>query len=277
MLIPPSLHEHITFFLKEDIGYTDLTTEYLIEDSKRSEAVIVAKENCTVAGVVFLEPLFKILDPEVKVVNCTLDGTKIKAGTEIVRIYGKTKALLTAERTALNLLQRLSGIATLTRQMADLIKDTKAILVDTRKTTPGMRFFEKYATRIGGAKNHRMGLYDAVLIKDNHIKAIGSIEEAIEKIRRSIPFTAKIEVEVSNLKELEEALKAKADIVLLDNMDISTIKEAVRIAENKAVLEASGGVSPENIREIAETGVDYISSGFITHHATWTDMSMKLR
>ncbi|RLD95005.1 MAG: carboxylating nicotinate-nucleotide diphosphorylase, partial [Aquificota bacterium] len=192
------------------------------------------------------------------------------------KVTGPALALLRGERTLLNLLQRLSGIATLTRRMVEAISSTKAQLVDTRKTTPGLRLLEKYAVTVGGAINHRMGLYDCAMIKDNHIKVAGSIRAAVEALRKTIPYTSRIEVEVKNLQELKEALEAGADLVLLDNMDLATLREAVSIARGKALTEASGGITIENVLEVARTGVDYISSGAMVHHATWIDISMKI-
>ncbi len=275
-LHPIAYRDKLEAFLKEDIGHGDITTLSLGLSGK-SQAVIRAKESLVVAGLVFAEEIFKILDRDASVKLLVEDGAFVEEGKELAVVEAQTEALLMGERTALNLLQRLSGIATLTKEMVNLISRTKATLVDTRKTTPGMRIFEKYAVRIGGAKNHRIGLYDAVLIKDNHIKAVGSIRKAVELVRRNTPFTAKVEIEVSTIDELKEAISSKADIVLLDNMDVETIKEAVSIASGKVLLEASGGVTPENIKEIAETGVDYISCGFLIHHATWKDINMKIR
>jgi len=195
---------------------------------------------------------------------------------EIARVAGPALALLRAERTALNILQRLSGIATTTRKMVDLIASTSARLVDTRKTTPGFRLLEKYAVTVGGAGNHRMGLYDCAMIKDNHIKVAGSIKDAVSAVKMAIPFTARIEVEVKDLEELKEALDAGAHLVLLDNMDLSTLRQAVDQAKGKALTEASGNITPENILAVAQTGVDFISSGAIIHHAVWLDMNMKI-
>ncbi|HDD53318.1 MAG TPA: carboxylating nicotinate-nucleotide diphosphorylase, partial [Thermosulfidibacter takaii] len=194
----------------------------------------------------------------------------------LAKVTGPALALLRGERTLLNLLQRLSGIATLTRRMVEAISSTKAQLVDTRKTTPGLRLLEKYAVTVGGAINHRMGLYDCAMIKDNHIKVAGSIRAAVEALRKTIPYTSRIEVEVRNLQELKEALEAGADLVLLDNMDLATLREAVSIARGKALTEASGGITIENVLDVARTGVDYISSGAMVHHATWIDIGMKI-
>ncbi len=262
-------------FLKEDLGHGDITTLSLGLSSK-AEAVVRAKEPLVVAGIPFVVELFRILDPEATFEVMRGEGEEAAEGDELLRIRASVDALLMGERTALNLLQRLSGIATLTKSMVEAVRGTRATLVDTRKTTPGLRLFEKYAVRVGGARNHRMGLYDCAMIKDNHIKAAGGIKKAVEAVRKGIPYTARIEVEVRNLEELEEAMEAGADIALLDNMDVSTMRKAVELAAGRILLEASGGINPQNIREVAETGVDYISAGFIIHHAVWKDINMKL-
>ncbi len=276
-LHPISYRHLLERFLREDIGTGDITTLSLEEFSRiKRRAVFRAKEKLVVAGLPFVREVFRILDPDVEFVPLVEDGERVDEGVALAEVEAKVDALLMGERVALNLLQRLSGIATITRDMVAIIKGTGATLVDTRKTTPGLRIFEKYAVRVGGAKNHRMGLYDCAMVKDNHIKAAGSIRRAVELVRRNIPYTCRVEVEVRNLDELWEALEAKADIVLLDNMDVETLREAVAIARGRAITEASGGVTPENVREIAEIGVDYISAGFVIHHAVWKDINMKL-
>jgi nicotinate-nucleotide pyrophosphorylase (carboxylating) len=228
------------------------------------------------AGVPVAQEVFCLLDPQTKTESLAQEGSSIGKGTEVARITGQAFALLRAERTALNILQRLSGIATRTREMVDLIASTGARLVDTRKTTPGFRVLEKYAVTTGGALNHRMGLYDCAMIKDNHVKVAGSIREAVLAVRKAIPFTARIEVEVKDLKELADALEAGAHLVLLDNMDLPMLRQAVDQAKEKALTEASGNITPHNIRAVAQTGVNYISSGSIIHHAVWLDMNMKI-
>ena len=273
---PVSYRKALEGFLKEDIGMGDITTLSLNLEGKKGTGIIRAKEPLVAAGLVFLSDLFRLLDPEAKVKPLVPDGAEVERGQEMARVEATIDALLMGERTALNLIQRLSGIATLTKEMVKRIQGLKAQLVDTRKTTPGLRLFEKYAVRVGGAKNHRLGLYDAIMIKDNHIRAVGSVREAIRQVKGKAPYTAKIEVEVKDLNQLEEALSAGVDIVLLDNMSIEEIKRAVEMAKGRAILEASGGVTPKNIREIAETGVDYISCGFIVHHAVWKDINMKI-
>jgi nicotinate-nucleotide pyrophosphorylase (carboxylating) len=263
-------------YLKEDLGHGDITSCHLPEKEKTVSAVIRVKEQGILAGLPVVTALFSLLDPGVKMESEAEDGMAVANHAEIARITGPALALLRGERTALNILQRLSGIATMTRKMVDLIASTKARLVDTRKTTPGLRLLEKYAVTAGGAYNHRMGLYDCAMVKDNHIKVAGSIQAAVKAVRRAIPFTARIEVEVKNLQELGEALEAGPDLVLLDNMDLSTLGEAVAQAKGKVLTEASGNITPENILAVAKTGLDYISSGSIIHHAVWLDMNMKI-
>ncbi len=263
-------------YLKEDLGHGDITSCHLPAKEKTVTAVIRVKEQGILAGLPVVTALFSLLDPGVKMESEAEDGMAVANHAEIARITGSALALLRGERTALNILQRLSGIATTTRKLVDLIASTEARLVDTRKTTPGLRLLEKYAVTAGGAYNHRMGLYDCAMVKDNHIKVAGSIQAAVKAVRRAIPFTARIEVEVKNLQELEEALEAGADLVLLDNMDLSTLGEAVAQAKGKVLTEASGNITPENILAVAKTGLDYISSGSIIHHAVWLDMNMKI-
>ncbi len=275
-LDPLVVQEILKGYLMEDLGHGDITTCHLPGREKTYTALIKAKEPGVVAGLPLVVSLFSILAPETKVELLVEEGSKVKGNTPLAKVTGPALALLRGERTLLNLLQRLSGIATLTRRMVEAISSTKAQLVDTRKTTPGLRLLEKYAVTVGGAINHRMGLYDCAMIKDNHIKVAGSIRAAVETLRKTIPYTSRIEVEVKNLQELKEALEAGADLVLLDNMDLATLREAVSIARGKALTEASGGITIENVLEVARTGVDYISSGAMVHHATWIDISMKI-
>ena len=275
-LDPLVVQEILKGYLMEDLGHGDITTCHLPGREKTFTALIKAKEPGVVAGLPLVVSLFSILAPETEVELLVEEGSKVKGNTPLAKVTGPALALLRGERTLLNLLQRLSGIATLTRRMVEAISSTKAQLVDTRKTTPGLRLLEKYAVTVGGAINHRMGLYDCAMIKDNHIKVAGSIRAAVEALRKTIPYTSRIEVEVKNLQELKEALEAGADLVLLDNMDLATLREAVSIARGKALTEASGGITIENVLEVARTGVDYISSGAMVHHATWIDISMKI-
>jgi len=212
----------------------------------------------------------------VEVQLLTRDGDAVKSGTVAAEAVGPVRALLLAERTALNFLQRLSGTATLTRKYVEAVKGFPCKVLDTRKTTPGLRTLEKYAVRMGGGVNHRIGLYDAALVKDNHIEATGSIAEAVRAVRRHAPFMAKVEVEAGNYKQVQEAVDAGADVIMLDNMSIAQMAEAVRLVNKRAWLEASGGITLETIRQVAETGVDFISSGALTHSAPVVDFNMKI-
>lgn len=262
--------------LSEDLGNGDLTSEATIPAESTSEAVILAKQQLVLAGIDIAREVFRFLDPGIQFAHVAKDGDVIRSGTELARLSGNTRNLLAGERVALNLLQHLSGIATLTAAYVDKIKTLKAEVLDTRKTLPGLRQLEKYAVRMGGGKNHRMGLYDMILIKDNHIKAAGSITQAVESARKKSGHL-KIEVETGNLNEVREALASKADIIMLDNMPLDLMGEAVQIIRGQALVEASGNVTLDTIRAIAETGVDYISSGSLTHSAPAADISMKIK
>lgn len=263
--------------LQEDIGHGDITTANLIAADQHSTGVFYAKSPGVVAGIEVCAEVFKYLDPDIKFNIIKPDGSEINPGDTIATVEGRTGILLTGERLALNFLQHLSGIASKTHLMVDAIKYYKAELVDTRKTTPGLRILEKYAVTVGGARNHRFGLYDGVMIKDNHIKAVGSIQKAVSTIRMKVPHTIKIEVEVENLEQLQEALEARADIIMLDNMDIESMKKAVEIASGTALLEASGGINETTLAEVAKTGVDFISVGALTHSAASLDISFNLQ
>ncbi|MEO5361789.1 MAG: carboxylating nicotinate-nucleotide diphosphorylase [Nitrospirota bacterium] len=276
--IPPAVMDSIRNALIEDIGHGDMTTMLTIDMSSRSEAVLTAKEATVVAGLPFFEAVFYIVDPGVEIKALTVDGQDIKKGGQIASLRGSTRSILTAERVALNMMQRLCGVATLTRQFVSAVSGLPVKVVDTRKTTPNMRYMEKYAVRAGGGDNHRFGLYDGILIKDNHIAACGGIKNAVEKVIKT-PLLTKIEVEVKDLRELNEALSTNVDVIMLDNMDTATMKQAVgiaRAARKDVLLEASGNVTLQNIREIAETGVDIISTGYITHSARAADISLKI-
>ena len=262
--------------LKEDIPSGDITADNIIDDSARAEALLISKDTGVIAGMDVAKRVFEILDGSVVFEKIVNDGQVAKYGDIIAKIEGNTRALLKGERTALNLLQRMSGIATRTRQMADKIKDTKARLVDTRKTTPGLRVLEKYAVRVGGGYNHRVCLSDGVLIKDNHIKAAGGIKKAIELVKGRIPHTIKIEVEVENMEQIEEEFYGRADIIMFDNMGLDKMKEAVKIICGRVITEASGNVNIDTIFDIACTGVDIISVGGLTHSASAFDISMKI-
>jgi len=270
------LNELIGRALQEDIGHGDITTESLIPEGMQASGVFVAKSAGILAGINVSRAVFRYLEPGITFETFKTDGDTLAAGDVIARVTGKAATLLTGERVALNFLQRLSGIATKTRRMVELIKYLPAELVDTRKTTPGLRVLDKYAVAVGGARNHRFGLYDGVMIKDNHIKAVGSITGAVSAARQKIPHTIKVEVEVENLEQLEEALQARADIILLDNMDIEQMKKAVEITAGRALLEASGGINEDTLAEVAKSGVDFISSGALTHSAVSLDISFNL-
>lgn len=267
----------------EDIGKGDITSEIVVPEECNAVAQIICKENLILAGMPFIKRFFSILSSALSLQPDNLwfeehyrDGDFIEKGNAIATLKGNARLLLAGERTSLNLLQRLSGIATFTGEFVKKIKDLPVKILDTRKTTPGLRFMEKYAVRIGGGHNHRFALYDAVLIKDNHIKIAGSVREAVLKAKKFCIYQ-KIEVEVKSIEELEEAINAGAEIVMLDNMDIETMKKAVSIAKGRVLLEASGGVNLENVRDIALTGVDFISIGALTHSARAVDISMKIR
>jgi nicotinate-nucleotide pyrophosphorylase (carboxylating) len=270
------LNALIGWALKEDIGHGDITTLSLIRNDMQATGIFVAKSAGVLAGINVSRAVYRYLESGSTFETFKSDGDTLVPGDVIARVTGKAATLLTGERVALNFLQRFSGIASKTRRMADLIKYLPTELVDTRKTTPGLRVLEKYAVAVGGARNHRFGLYDGVMIKDNHIKAVGSITQAISDARKKVPHTIKIEVEVENLEQLEEALQAKADIILLDNMDIEQMKKAVEITAGRALLEASGGINEETLVEVARTGVDFISSGALTHSAVSLDISFDL-
>lgn len=261
--------------LREDIPSGDITTDNIIDETSQSEAVLISKDEGVIAGLDVAKKVFLMLDDQVVFEKMVEDGQTVKRGDIIAKIKGNTRALLKGERTALNLLQRLSGIATKTRQLADKIKDLPAKLVDTRKTTPGLRVLEKYAVRVGGGYNHRFCLSDGVLIKDNHIKAAGGIKQAVQLVREKIPHTMKIEVETETIEQVLEALEAKADIIMLDNMSLDEMKKAVKIIDGRAVTEASGNVNADTIYDIACTGVDIISVGGLTHSVKVFDISMK--
>ncbi|CAM3009618.1 carboxylating nicotinate-nucleotide diphosphorylase [Hathewaya histolytica] len=260
--------------LSEDISFGDVTTEGIISEESFCSVDLIAKEEGIIAGIEVFKRVYSIVG-EVDVEFFISEGEKVNKGQVIGIVKGRTRKVLLGERVSLNLLQRLSGIASLTRKFVDKLEGTKVKLLDTRKTTPNLRILEKYAVRVGGGYNHRFNLSDGVLIKDNHIDAAGGIKEAIERAREYAPFVRKIEVEVENLEEVKEALYAEADIIMLDNMNVDTIKEALKIIDGKAEVEVSGNVTLDTIKSIANTGVDYISSGYLTHSYKAFDLSMK--
>ncbi|MBI4527967.1 MAG: carboxylating nicotinate-nucleotide diphosphorylase [Deltaproteobacteria bacterium] len=276
LFITPQIEQLLRLALDEDIGAGDLTTLSTVSADSQGKGSFRAKRDGVVAGLVLLEKIFFIIDPAVEVRSFSRDGDRVERGTVVATAAGPVRALLIGERTALNFLQRLSGTATLTRRYVEAIKDLPCKLIDTRKTTPGLRTLEKYAVRMGGGMNHRIGLYDAGLVKDNHITAAGSLRQALERIRRGAPFMARIEVECSDMNQVQEALDAGADVIMLDNMGVKEMREAVRLINKRAWVEASGGITLENLREVAETGVDFISVGALTHSAPAVDFNMKI-
>ena len=277
--LPPFLVERaVAAALEEDLGQAgDITTDPIIPAHATAEAEIVARKEGVIAGLDLAAASFKALDPDSKFVADVADGARVAAGARLARIQGKARALLSAERVALNFLGHLSGIATLTAAYVAAIEGTKARIACTRKTTPGLRAFEKYAVRACGGFNHRFGLYDAVLIKDNHIAAAGGLAQALAKLRARTGHLVKVEVEVDTLDQLDEALHFPIDAVLLDNMDAATLKKAVALVNGRVLTEASGGVSLETVRKIAETGVDLISVGALTHSAGRLDLALEWR
>jgi len=275
--IPFHVRQLIESTLSEDIGTGDITSETIVPSDLRATGEIFAKGECVLAGIDVAHEVFSLLDTQLDFEMIRPDGSTLHRGDAIARMYGKARSLLTGERVALNFLQRLSGIATLTSKYVEKIKGFNAKIIDTRKTTPGLRALEKYAVTVGGGTNHRFGLYDAVLIKDNHIDVIGSISLAVGSARAKIPHTMKIEVETRDLQEVEEALNARADIIMLDNMDCERMKQAVELIGGRALTEASGGITLSNLVQVAETGVDLISIGALTHSSQAVDISMDVR
>ncbi len=271
--------QQVVAALAEDLEHGDITTDAIVPPEILGSAIIIAKENIVIAGTFLAKEVFRQMDPEIQFKEIIEEGSEVSSGDIVMGLYGKLAAILQAERVALNFLQRLCGIATLTRDFVRELSDLPCILVDTRKTTPGMRLLQKYAVRIGGGHNHRHGLSDGLLIKDNHITACGSIKKSITLARSKAPHTLLLEIEVTEIEELKEAIEAGADTVLLDNMDPATLRDAVSLAKRlrpDIILEASGGINLENIREIAETGVDIISVGLITHSAGASDLSLRV-
>jgi nicotinate-nucleotide pyrophosphorylase (carboxylating) len=260
--------------LEEDIGLGDITTEVTVKRDTVARAELVAKEDFTLAGLDVAAEVFKVLDPEIGFEKISTDGRAVVKGEVIAWLRGRASVLLQGERVALNLLQRMSGIASLTAQYVAEVAGTKATIVDTRKTVPGLRALDKYSVRMGGGRNHRIGLFDGVLIKENHIAAAGGIGAAIERAKQQLPHTLKIEIETRDLNEVTEALQAGADIIMLDNMSLDEMRQGVEQIAGRALVEASGGVNLERVRDIAETGVDIISVGALTHSVRAADISM---
>jgi nicotinate-nucleotide pyrophosphorylase (carboxylating) len=267
--------KYIKMALEEDINSEDVSTNAVMPEYRKGQVELLCKEDGIIAGLMIFERVFTMLDENIKVSFKVKDGDEVKKGQLLAVVTGDVRVLLSGERTALNYLQRLSGIATYTRNVSNLLKGTKTQLVDTRKTTPCMRIFEKYAVRIGGGHNHRYNLSDGVLLKDNHIDAAGGVRQAIELARAYAPFVRKIEVETENLDMVREAVEAGADIIMLDNMTVDEMAEAIKIIDGRAQTECSGNITKENIATITSLGVDFVSSGALTHSAPILDISLK--
>ena len=261
--------------LQEDITSEDVSTNAVMPENKQGKAELICKQDGILCGIDIFKRTFELLDHTARFESNCNDGDEIKKGQLIGTLYGDVKAILSGERTGLNYLQRMSGIATITREYVKELEDYSTILLDTRKTTPNLRPFEKYAVTVGGGTNHRYNLSDGVLLKDNHIGAAGSVTKAIEMARAYAPFVRKIEIETETLEQVQEAVDAKADIIMLDNMDNETMKKAIAIIDGRAQTECSGNVTKERLREIAETGVDFVSCGALTHSAPIIDFSLK--
>ena len=267
--------ELILSALREDITSEDITTNSVMREYQLGEVELICKQDGVIAGLDVFKRTFELLDSKTEVTFTKKDGDTVKNGDKIGVVRGDIRVLLSGERTALNYLQRMSGIATYTRSIADLLKGSKTKLLDTRKTTPNMRVFEKYAVKVGGGYNHRYNLGDGILLKDNHIGAAGGVKEAVQMAKEYAPFVRKIEIEVENLDMLKEALDAGADIIMLDNMSVEDMKEAVKLVSGKAETECSGNVTKENVERLVDIGVDYISSGALTHSSPILDLSLK--
>lgn len=265
----------ILLALQEDITSEDITTNSVMREYQLGEVELICKEDGVIAGLDVFKRVFELLDQNTEVNFTCADGDEVKKGQKLGIVRGDIRVLLSGERTALNYLQRMSGIATYTRTIADMLEGTNTKLLDTRKTTPGMRIFEKYAVKVGGGYNHRYNLSDGILLKDNHIGAAGGVKEAIEMAKEYAPFVRKIEIEVENLEMLGEALEAGADIIMLDNMSVEDMEKAVALCAGKAETECSGNVTKENVAKLTRIGVNYISSGALTHSSPILDLSLK--
>jgi len=262
--------------LVEDIGTGDITTNSIIHPSLHAHGIIKTSENGIIAGLNIASLVFKKLDSKIDFQCKVNEGQEVSIGEILVKIHGPAQAILKGERIALNFLQRMSGIATMTSQYCHEVKDYPIRIVDTRKTTPGLRILEKYAVRIGGASNHRFGLYDAILIKDNHIALAGGVKPAIQLAKKNASHTVKIEIEVENLSQLKEVLEESVDIIMLDNMDLTTMRKAVEMSKGKVLLEASGGITLKTIKAVAQTGINLISVGSLTHSVKSLDINMEI-
>lgn len=279
-MIHPDRHKVVDLInrsLSEDIGSGDITSRAILEPGKIISADLIAKENLILCGLWVFQKTFIELDSSIKVILNYNEGDDIEKGKKVAKIKGLAESILSAERTALNFLQRMSGIATMTKMYVEMVKHTKAVILDTRKTIPGLRILDKHAVKMGGGENHRMGLFDMILIKDNHISAAGSVTHAVKKVRDRFNDKFKIEVEVKNLAELKEAIPLKVNRILLDNMSVPDMQKAVALTNGITELEASGNVTLENVKAIAETGVDFISVGSLTHSAKAADLSLLIQ
>lgn len=271
------LDELLLAALKEDVGTGDITTLSCIPAENRSEAHYLIKEDGVLCGLSVAERVFALVDPSIVLTPLAKDGDAVHRGDVIATVSGPSRGILTGERVGLNLMQRMSGISTMTAKAVEAVAGTEAAIVDTRKSTPGLRVLEKYAVRVGGGKNHRFNLADGVLIKDNHIAAAGGIRQAVEAARRTVPHVMKIEVETENLDEVRQALAAGADVIMLDNMDVSAMRDAVALINRRALVEASGNMGDRDLSEVARTGVDIISIGALTHSVKSLDISLKFK
>jgi nicotinate-nucleotide pyrophosphorylase (carboxylating) len=276
MTFKPAVHKLIAMALTEDIGSGDVTTGGALTGNETGFAKAIAKSETVVAGINVFRESFLFLDPEIRFTAQVEDGDTVQRGDVIALVQGSLRSILMAERTALNFFQRMCGIANQTRRLVEAVKDKNVKIIHTRKTAPGLRILDTYAVRVAGGYSHRFGLFDGALIKENHIAAAGSIAAAVANVRRRVPITVKIEVEVENLQQVEEALLAGADVIMFDNMSIADMKTAVMIVAGRVPLEASGNVTLANVQEVAETGVNYISSGALTHSVTAADISLRV-
>jgi len=277
MLEMEAVREIIRRALEEDIRSGDVTTACALAGTEKGTAQALAKEDLVVAGLEVFREVFRVRDAAIVFRSALQDGARVRRGTVLTTLEGPLAGILTAERVALNLLQRMCGIATLTRRFVDAVAGTKAAILDTRKTMPGLRVLDKYSVRVGGGRNHRYGLYDGILIKDNHIEAAGGIGAAVRRVRAKAPLLVRVEVEAKTLAEVRQALASGADVIMLDNMTVDAMRKAVAIIGGRALVEASGNVTLDNVREIAAAGVDCISSGALTHSARAADISLKVK
>lgn len=270
-----SLDRHLSTFLQEDLEHGDITTDAIFSDQETALVTLRAREPLIAVGLEKVAPsVFRLLDKSMTFDNIVADGQQVESGDVLMTVSGSVRGLLRGERVALNLIQRLCGIATLTRQYVNAVQGLKVSIVDTRKTTPGLRMLEKYAVRVGGGKNHRYSLSDGVLIKDNHIAACGSIGQAVDKVRAAVPHTIAIEVETDTLEQVQECLECGVQIIMLDNMDLATMRQAVAMINGQALVEASGGITLSTVWGIAQTGVDIISVGALTHSVSACDIGL---